>query len=290
MTMKKFKVFILIVIFLFGYANISCKNSMELKALAINDNMSAADDRLERIKEKGVLTIISANSPPLCYLDPETGKITGIDGDIITEVAKRLGINKVEMKVSTFDKLFTKLLADDEIDCIVSGVYDTPERRKLSNFTIPWYRNYEIFVVPEFSNIRFKEDLKDKVIGIQAGTADEPYAKTLKENGEIKDFILFSDQPTLLNAVDSGRIAVGMSDALTFSDITKKNKNLHLRALGDIPIIGEAAAVIRYSDTNLLNAINKEIIEMKRDKTLNEIVKKYGLKDTDIIPPPPYFS
>ena len=105
MTMKKFQIFILIVIFLLGYTNILCENTMELKALAINNNISTADDRLERIKEKGVLTIISANSPPLCYLDHDTGKITGIDGDIITEVAKRLGINKVEMKVSTFDEL-----------------------------------------------------------------------------------------------------------------------------------------------------------------------------------------
>ncbi|MDS0526669.1 hypothetical protein NNC19_13335 [Clostridium sp. SHJSY1] len=38
---------------------------------------------MEKIKEKDVLTIVSANSPPFCYLNPDTGEITGIDGEII---------------------------------------------------------------------------------------------------------------------------------------------------------------------------------------------------------------
>ncbi|MDS0527689.1 ABC transporter substrate-binding protein [Clostridium sp. SHJSY1] len=283
--MKKLQIFILLFIFLFSnYANIFIRCNKTLNPSAATDN-----DRLEKIKEKGVLTIVSANSPPFCYLDPDTGSITGIDGDIITEVAKRLGVNKVEMKITIFDELFTRLLEDDEIDCVVSGAFDTPERRKLVNFTTPWYKSYEIFVVPKLSNIQFKEDLKDKIMGIQAGTVDQPYAEKQKEQGLIKDLVLFPDQITLLNDVNFSKIPVGMSDALTFSYITNKYTRLHLRALIDIPIKGEAAAALRYEDTTLVNAMNEKINDMKRDKTFNKIIKKYGLDEKNIVPPPPYF-
>lgn len=281
--MKKLQVFIVLFIFLFlDYNNISCRYNKDLTPLAAEHN-----DRLEKIKEKGVLTIVSANSPPFCYLDHNTGEITGIDGEIITEVARRLGV-KVEMKITTFNDLITKLLEDDEIDCVVSGMYDIPERRKLVNFTNTWYRDYEIFVVPKLSTIQFKEDLKDKIIGIQAGTADQPYVEKLKEQGDIKDFVLFVDQPTLLNELNSVKIAAGISDKLTFSYITNMDRRLHLRPLINIQVKGEVAVALRYEDTTLLNAINEKINEMKKDRTLNNIVKKYGLDENDIVPPPLY--
>ena len=62
-------------------------------------NNSIEKDRLEIIKEKGVIT--AAGPPkeiPFFFIKPETNGISGIDADIITEIARRLGINKVEMK------------------------------------------------------------------------------------------------------------------------------------------------------------------------------------------------
>lgn len=43
------------------------------------------------------------------------------------------------------------------------------------------------------------------------------------------------------------------------------------------------AAAVRQSDTTLLNAINTQINEMKRDKTISQILKKYGLYDSYIV-------
>ncbi|MDS0526989.1 ABC transporter substrate-binding protein [Clostridium sp. SHJSY1] len=291
--MKRFQICFLTLILFF----IDCINSSYICNAKINisptPNSTVAIDRLEKIKQKGVLTIVSSNNPPFSFLDSETGKLTGIDGDIITEVAKRLGVNKVEMKITTFDKLFTEILADDEIDMIVSGIYITEPRKEYVNFSTPWYKDYDIFVVPELSNIQFMSQLKDKVVGALAGAVDEPYVRKLKEEGIIKDFILFSNQPELLNAVNSGKVVIGISDAITFPYLLQKDKKLRLRSLNEIPIapdiMGEVAAGIRHEDTTLLSAVNEKINEMKRDKTFSQIVKKYGVNENSIIPPPPYF-
>lgn len=281
--MKKLHIFILILsILVVDCIGMSYICNAEVNNITVND-------RLERIKKKGVLTIASSNNQPYSFIDPETGKLTGIDGDIINEVAKLLGINKVEMKYVPFDKLFTQIQEDDDIDMIVDATYITDERKKLVSFTDPWYRDYDIFVTPKVSKITFKEDLKNDVIGVQSGTIDVPFAEKLKQEGTIKDYILFPDQLELLSAVNSGKIAAGISDAIVFPYLVQQNKNLYLKSIYEDPskldLLGETGAAVRHNDTNLLNAVNAKVNELKRDKTFSKILKKYGVDDSYIIPP-----
>lgn len=250
-------------------------------------NKTTIPDRLERIKSKGVLTIASSNNPPYSFIDPKSGNLTGIDGDIITEVAKRLGINKVEIKYVPFDKLFTQIQVDDDIDMIVDATYITDERKKLVSFTNPWYKDYDIIVTPKISKITFLEDLKNVTLGVQVGTIDVDYAQMLKDQGVIKDFILFQDQKELLSAINTGKIDAGISDVINFPYELQQDKTLYLKALheNNAPtILGETAAATRHSDKNLLNAVNEKVDEMKKDKTFSKILKKWGLDDSFIIP------
>lgn len=286
--MKKFHIFLLILSLLVG----DCTGMSYICNAHVNDetsNNTTVTDRLERIKKKGVLTIASSNNAPYSFIDTKTGKLTGIDGDIINEVAKLLGINKVEMKYVPFDKLFTQIQEDDDIDMIVDATYITDERKKLVSFTNPWYKDYDIFVTPKISKITFKEDLKNEVIGVQTGTIDVPFAEKLKQEGAIKDYILFPNQLELLSAVNYGKVAAGISDAINFPYLLQQNKNLYLKAVYEDPskpdLPGETAAAVRHSDTNLLNAVNEKVDELKRDKTFSKILKKYGLDDSYIIPP-----
>lgn len=259
------------------------------KFTANASNNITIDDRLERIKRKGVLTIASSNNPPYSFIDPNTGKVTGIDGDIITEAAKLLGINKVEMKYVPFDKLFTQIQVDDEIDMIADATYITDERKKYVSFTQPWYRDYDIFVVPKVSKIAFMEDLKDQIIGVQSGTVDVPYAEKLKSEGKIKDFVLYLNQKELLDAVNSGKVSAGISDIINFPYELSQNKNLYLKALYETSYTegpsGVTAAATRHNDINLLNSINGKVTELKKDKTMSKILRKYGVDDSLIIPP-----
>lgn len=75
-------------------------------------NNTTEKNTLETIKEKGVITVAAPlKDSTYFYLDTKTKKVRGIDADIISEIAKRLGINKVEIKVSPFaDLLVASLL------------------------------------------------------------------------------------------------------------------------------------------------------------------------------------
>jgi polar amino acid transport system substrate-binding protein len=54
-------------------------------------NNATENNRLDIMEEKGVITVVSPlNDSTYFYLDTKTNKITGIDADIIFEIAKRL--------------------------------------------------------------------------------------------------------------------------------------------------------------------------------------------------------
>ena len=95
------RLIILIVILNFMGMMIQCLITNDNKATIVNS--STEKDRLQIIKEKGVITVASTiHDFPFFYMNPETNEISGIDADIINEIAKRLEIDKVEMRETLF--------------------------------------------------------------------------------------------------------------------------------------------------------------------------------------------
>ena len=132
--------------------------------------INKAKDTLAAAKEKGVLTVASSNDAPFAFMDAKTNEFTGIDAEIIGEVAKRLGINKVEMKQIPFENLLVEL-NNNSVDMVTDGMYVKDERKKLANFTNIWYKEGEAIIIPQDSKIASKDDLKNAVLGGQKGTA-----------------------------------------------------------------------------------------------------------------------
>jgi len=236
-------------------------------------------DRLEKIKENGVLTIASSNDIPFAYIDPNSKELTGIDGEIITEVAKRLKINKVKIVVVPFTNLLEQLNNDDSIDIVVDGMSITDERKKEALFTNIWYKESEAVIVPKISKINFQEDLKNAVVGVQKGTVFLDLAQKLKTEELVKDVIIFENQPELLFAITTGKVDAGITDSIVASYLISHDNNLYLKILSPYkPIsVGNISSAVRKSDVTLANAINQQINEMKQDKTILNILQKYGL-------------
>ncbi|NRY62982.1 ABC transporter substrate-binding protein [Clostridium beijerinckii] len=243
-------------------------------------NNKVSKDRLEIIKEKGVLVVASSNDIPFAYIDSKTKEFTGIDAEIIREAAKRLGINKVEIKQIPFNDLLKQLNTDDSIDIVADGMYVTDERKKEALFTNILYKESEAIITPKVSKIVFKEDLKNAVVGAQLGTAFLDLAQKWKTEGIVKDIVSFKNQNDLLSAVSTKKIDAAITDSIFASYMIFRN-NLYLRVLPPTDYTpespGKIAAAVRKNDITLAKAINEKIDEMKYDKTIPEILEKYGL-------------
>lgn len=251
----------------------------------ITNNLSKKD-RVESIKEKGVLTVAGPpKEVPFFFINYEKNEMSGIDADIINEIVSRLGINKVEIKEETFANLLERFNGDYSIDVAVGGIFITPESEKLVAFTQPLYKESEAVIVPKYSKINFMSDLKNAVVGVEKGTIFEALAKKWEKNNLVKDVLILESTTDLFDAISKGTIDAGLADSIIINYHLAKEKNPTLRVLKDYTpeLKGVMGIAVKKNDISLLNELNKIIDDMRKDNTLHAILVENGLDDNNMI-------
>lgn len=235
---------------------------------------------LQEIKEKGVLTVASSNDAPFAYVDVETGEFEGVDAVIIKEIAKRLGIPKVEMKEVAFENLLVEL-NNKSVDMVTDAMYIKDERLQKALFTNVWYKEGEAIIIPNDSEITSKDDLKDATLGGQKGTTFLETAQAWESEGKVKKVNIFGKQTELMMAVNTGKIDACITDGIVAAYTLSQDSSLDLKILSpyEPEASGQIGAAIRFEDKDFLNEVNGVLDEMKEDGTLMKIFEDFGLNE-----------
>ncbi|GKX68597.1 substrate-binding periplasmic protein [Inconstantimicrobium mannanitabidum] len=276
--MKRLLMFIILSIFISNIIPNVNANIVQANEHATSVQQS---DRLERIKQKGVLTVLSPDAIPYSYKDPISGEFSGLDADIIKEIARRLGANKVDARYLAFPYIIEELVNNPEIDLIAQGFYATAGRKNLVNFTTPIYTEVDAILTRKDTNINNKDTLKNKVIGVIGDTVYEDMAKNWKNQGLIKTYTRFFDNNSLYLALEHNVVDAIITDSIMAESALLQRPNLNLKLLSPNQYKPEINLAVGYAlkkeDTTLLNAINQTIKEMKDDGTLYSILAKRSL-------------
>jgi polar amino acid transport system substrate-binding protein len=121
------------------------------------------------IKEQGVIKAgIMPNYPPMDFKDPATGQLTGVDYDLGTEIAKRLGI-KIEWQETAFEQMVSGL-ATNRLDIVLSGMTDTPERQKTVDFVDYFSTGPQFYTLESQKDLKEPSDLCGKKVGTSRRT------------------------------------------------------------------------------------------------------------------------
>src|SRR5947209_4681124 len=121
----------------------------------------------------GVLTVASdTTSPPQEFIDPTTQHVTGFDIDLVTAIARRLGL-KVTILTTKVDLLISDLL-NKRYDVAISAITITPDRQAKVNF-IPYFNAGESLLVRAGNpyHITRLADLCGQSVGVQADTREQ---------------------------------------------------------------------------------------------------------------------
>src|SRR5262245_23718679 len=99
--------------------------------------LPAAAQTLDKIKQRGVLTVGSkADYKPFGFRDP-SGAIVGFEPDLAKDVADRLGVKlELEPVVSSNRMQF---LQQGKIDLMIATMNDKPDRRQVVGIIEPLY-------------------------------------------------------------------------------------------------------------------------------------------------------
>ncbi len=163
---------------------------------------------------------------------------------------------------------------------IVDAMYITDDRKKQINFTDPWYTEGEAMVVPSDSTLTSRDDVKGKVLGAQTGTVFKDLVDSLG-GSQVK---LFDSQAALLAAVENKQVDAVFTDSavIGYSLVQKPNPKLKLVSPYKPFYPGIIGAGVRKDDTQLLADLNSGLADLKKTPKYLEILKKYGLDDSNM--------
>ena len=226
---------------------------------------------LKKIQKAGKLVIAtSPDFPPFESLDG-SGKVTGIEIDILEEVCAQLGVS-LEIQQMDFDSVLPGVQAG-KYDMGVSGITVTEKRQKNVLFTDAYCLAAQAIVVKEGSPISSKADLEGKTVAVQTGTTAESFCM---DNG-------YTVSAYAANNDAQSALLQGKADAWVIDDLTAADMVKVYNAQGgdQLVILGEAmttepyAFAMAFGSEDTIEAINGILKTMEDSGAIAAIFDKY---------------
>ena len=224
--------------------------------------------------EKTYINGIDFGFPPFGYVD-KAGNPTGFDVECVNWIAQKMGF-KVKHQPMDWDGIIPALKAK-KIDFIASGMGATEPRRKVVDFTIPYYQVTQVLLGMEDQKLDLAEILQSgKKIGTQRGTTNYNLLKSMLDSGKYKFKIREYDSTDLsLEDLKIGRIVgSGMDSSIAYE--LKKNQPYKIIGTFDYPAEDYAYAV-RKGDKELLDLLNTGLKKLMADPQWKVLKAKYDI-------------
>ena len=228
-------------------------------------------DILSSARASGVIRIANTQaSPPWSLLD-DKNQPAGYDVEVAREVARRIGVARVEFTADLF-KNFVEGLKTDKYDLVMNDLTPTPERMKQVDFAAPYgVEDFRIFVRSSNADIKDRPDLKGKRVGATAGTSNESWARANLKDSEI---VTYDNGGLVFNDLAIGRIDAIISSHFGGMKYALVNK-LPIKEVGPIQTYQLSAPAMARNQPALKDAVSKAIADMVRDGTIDRLSKRW---------------
>jgi ABC-type amino acid transport substrate-binding protein len=240
---------------------------MQTKEIAKTTN------KLEQIKASGILVVgTSADYPPYeFHLLPDLeDEMVGLDIDIAEAIAANLNV-KLEVKDIVFSKLFDELSAG-RIDLALAGLSPTENRKRIVDFSIPYYQAIQNMLIRAEDKDKFKllEDLRGKVVGTQKGSIQEDMARNMVSGAT---FFFHEDITELIKALRQKKVdAVILEKPVADAYASRDKDLLNMECSTDHMPLGSAVAV-KKGDTDLLERVNQVLEQLIQENKITESIQ-----------------
>lgn len=207
-----------------------------------------------------------ATFPPMEFT--ENGKRAGFDIDMVEAIAKKLG-KQVEWVDIDFKGLIPGLVSH-RFDMAVSAIYITDARKKVVDFTEPYYAGGLVAMVKDGSSIQKLSDLDGKKVTVQVGTKSVGY---LQQHYPKVQRVEVEKNQEMFNLVDIGRADAAVTGKPAAYQYVRTRPGL--KVLPEQLTTEEYGMALRKDEPELTKAVNKAIEQLKADGTYAAIVKKW---------------
>jgi len=216
----------------------------------------------------GVIRVATDSTfPPFEFF--KDGERTGFDIELMETLAQMMG-KKVEWTDIDFKGLIPGLMSK-RFDVAASALYITNERRKMVDFTDPYYPGGIVIVVKNGNNTILKPaDLTGKHIAVQVGTKSLNY---LKEYYPQVERVEVEKNQEMFNLVEIERVDAAVTGKPAALEYVKVQPSLKII---DKPISAELYSFAVSKDLpELTHALNAALRRSMLDGSYDKLVKKW---------------
>lgn len=202
----------------------------------------------------------------------ETGKMVGIDIDLINAIAEDQGF-QIELNSLGFDAAVQALEAG-QADGVIAGMSINPDRQKKFDFSDPYFDSGVVMGVKEDNEeIKAYEDLAGKKVAVKIGTEGQMFADSIKEEYGFTT-VTFDDSSSMYLDVKTGNSVACFEDEPVLAYNIAKNIGLKIvteKERGS----SYGFAVNKGKNAELLQMFNDGLKNLKENGKYDEIVDKY---------------
>ena len=210
----------------------------------------------------------------------EGTKPVGSDIDIGADIAKRMGVT-ARFDNTGFDGIIAALKSK-KCDLIISGMNDTPQRRKQIDF-VDYINVGQSFMVKKGNpeHITKIADLAGKSASVEVGTTNKDFldaqSKKLEAQGKKGiEVTTFPKDTDAASALKTGKVDAYFGDSPVvayYISTDPKSFTFGGEPVNPIPVgIG-----VRKDDTDLKKAVRRAVTVMYADGTMKKILAKYEM-------------
>ncbi|WP_138443912.1 ABC transporter substrate-binding protein [Sinomonas susongensis] len=208
------------------------------------------------------------DSKPYTFTD-SSGKFTGFDVELFTDVAHRMGINNVVFTGQDFSAILPAV-ANGQFDVGAAAIGITDKRKETVDFSDGYLAGYLTVLTTKTSSVTGTDSLKGKRLGVVQGTLQETYAM---KNFPDANLVRFPDNNAAVAGLNSGSIDAHFLDYEAAKDYVTK---FGLRDAADIPSFDAPAGfAIAKNKPALKDALNKALKAAMADGTWKRLYQKW---------------
>ena len=263
-----------------GNSNSGAASTPAASASASAAGSSAAaepEDAFTTVESGKLHMATNAAFPPYEMTD-DNGGFEGIDVEIATAIADKLGL---ELVVDDMDfSSVINAVQGGKADIAMAGLTVNEERKQNVDFTASYATGVQVVIVPEDSDIATVDDLSnDKMIGTQEATTGYIYCSDTPENGGYGEdhVVAYTNGATAIQALLGGKVDAVVIDNEPAKAFVAANPTLKI--LDTEYVTEEYAIGISKENNALLDAVNGALEELIADGTVQSIVDKYITAD-----------
>jgi polar amino acid transport system substrate-binding protein len=203
---------------------------------------------------------------------------TGLDIDLMTEIAKALGatVEFIAYEGRDFNGIFDALNVGD-YDCVAAGTTVTPEREKKAVFVPPYLISGQSLAVDttRLPHVRSIDDLEGLTIGVQQGNTSQPIADRLVAEGKAAHVRVYDygSIRSALTDLTGGACDCFMKLAPVLAELVKPIPGVEVVQRG--LSVEDIAVAVPLTDQGLLDGITAAQAGLEKDGTLQQMRRKW---------------